>query len=187
MKPHERTIDNPLHNPNDILHECATKILNRSRKSPPHDHITFQCRKPTYSKILDNLWIGGAPPPQANVGEFFDCLVLCAHEYQPDCFPDIQIAFAPMRDDGLTIHKEDAVQAVKAAGKTIRWMNQGLRVLVTCYQGRNRSGLVTALALCKGEPALSPEEAVNKIRSSRGSDALANSGFVKFLKTFVEG
>ena len=142
MKPHERAPNNPLNNPNDMLHECAVKVFNKSRKPIPYNHISFQCRQPTYSKILDNLWIGGAPPPQANVGEFFDCLVLCAHEYQPDCFPDIQVAFAPMRDDGLLISKEDAMQAVKAAGKTIRWMDQGLKVLVTCYAGRNRSGLV---------------------------------------------
>jgi len=173
--------NNPLKNPKDELHDSAVRVFNRDRKPLPYNHITFDCRYPTFSRVLDNLWIGGAPPPQAKVGDFFDCLILCAHEYQPDCFSDIQIAFAPMRDDGLMISKEDAIQAVKAAGKAIRWTNSGLKVLITCYAGRNRSGLVTALTLCKGPAAMSPVEAVAKIKSVRGPDALANLGFVRML------
>jgi hypothetical protein len=184
MEPHECALDNPLNNPDDILHGCAVKVFNKSRKPIPYNHISFQHRQSTYSKILDNLWIGGAPPPQANIGQYFDCLVLCAHEYQPDCFPDIQVAFAPMRDDGLLISHNDALQAVKAAGKTIKWMDQGLKVLVTCYAGRNRSGLVTALTLCKGPMAMPPVKAIAKIKSVRGPDALSNLGFVRFIMSF---
>lgn len=174
--------ENPLRNPSDPLHGQAVEVFQRERKPLTADHIIFKYRPPTFSKITENLWIGGAPSPRAKVGEFFDCLVLCAREYQvPDCFQDIQVALAPMHDNGLSITKKEMVTAVKAAGKVAGWIDSGLKVLVTCYSGLNRSGLVIALALCNCSLKLSPDEAVTLIRKNRGPDALSNSAFVKFL------
>jgi len=59
-----------------------------------------------------------------------------------------------------------------------RW-KQGDRVLVRCQAGLNRSGLVTALIMIKD--GLTPQEAINTIRESRGPDALFNENFHAWL------
>ena len=59
-----------------------------------------------------------------------------------------------------------------------RW-KQGDRVLVRCQAGLNRSGLVTALIMIKD--GLTPQEAINYIRESRGPDALFNENFHAWL------
>jgi protein-tyrosine phosphatase len=59
-----------------------------------------------------------------------------------------------------------------------RW-KQGDRVLVRCQAGLNRSGLVTALMMIKD--GLTPIEAINCIRESRGPDALFNENFHAWL------
>ena len=59
-----------------------------------------------------------------------------------------------------------------------RW-KQGDRVLVRCQAGLNRSGLVTALIMIKD--GLTPIEAINTIRDSRGPDALFNENFHAWL------
>ena len=59
-----------------------------------------------------------------------------------------------------------------------RW-KAGDRVLVRCQAGLNRSGLVLALILIKD--GLAPQEAINRIRENRGSDALFNADFHNWL------
>jgi protein-tyrosine phosphatase len=59
-----------------------------------------------------------------------------------------------------------------------RW-KQGDRVLVRCQAGLNRSGLVLALILIRD--GLEPAEAINRIRESRGPDALFNENFHAWL------
>lgn len=59
-----------------------------------------------------------------------------------------------------------------------RW-KQGDRVLVRCQAGLNRSGLVTALIMIKD--GLTPQEAINCIRDSRGPDALLSENFYAWL------
>ena len=59
-----------------------------------------------------------------------------------------------------------------------RW-KAGDRVLVRCQAGLNRSGLVLALILIKD--GLTPQEAINRIRENRGSDALFNADFHNWL------
>ena len=59
-----------------------------------------------------------------------------------------------------------------------RW-KAGDRVLVRCQAGLNRSGLVLALILIKD--GLTPQEAINRIRENRGSDALFNADFHDWL------
>jgi len=55
----------------------------------------------------------------------------------------------------------------------------GFRILVTCAQGRNRSGLVVALALL--ELGASPKDAIGAVRQARGPHALSNAWFVKLI------
>jgi protein-tyrosine phosphatase len=118
------------------------------------------------------------------VCDYFDGLVLCAYEYQPGCFPDVSTIWAPIRDDGSPMTREEQIEAVKAAGKVIRLIKEGMRVLVTCYAGLNRSGLVCTIVLCKGPSQMDVDDAIELIKEARGSYALSNSDFVDFLRAF---
>ncbi len=56
-----------------------------------------------------------------------------------------------------------------------------LTVLVHCEEGRNRSALITALYLIRFKGAR-PEEVIELIREKRGSSALYNGNFVRYLR-----
>ena len=72
--------------------------------------------------------------------------------------------------------------AGEAGRATAGWIRRGKRVLVTCRQGRNRSGWVTGIALIElGVPA---KKAIAAIRHVRGDDALDNAGFVEALHKY---
>lgn len=159
-----------------------TKQFRRHKCIP--EHGGFQYRDSTFSQLTDNLWMGGAPSPFARVCDYFDGVVLCAHEYQPNCFPDVETIWAPIRDDGSRMTRQEQIYAVKAAGKVIRLINEDQRILVTCYAGMNRSGLVCALVLCKGPDQMNIDDAIELIKTARGSYALGNSDFVSFLRAF---
>lgn len=144
-------------------------------------------------RVLDGLWIGNAPPivsmheraaPARPLLVDFDTLVLCASEYQPDpgLFAIEDVICAPMDDSFTPVNRRHAGIAVRTARRVIDRLIQDKRVLVTCLAGRNRSGLVCALALCFGPPRMSPKEAVASVRACRGPHALANPFFVKFLE-----
>jgi len=158
------------------------KQIRRKRFIP--DYGGFQYRDSTFSKLTNNIWMGGAPSPFVRICDYFDGLALCAHEYQPNCFPDVSIIRAPIRDDGSPMIRQEQIDAVKAAGKIIRLVNEDKRILVTCYAGMNRSGLVCAISLCKGPDKINVENAIELIRKARGEYALSNSDFVDFLRIF---
>jgi len=102
------------------------------------------------TRITKGLWMGSKPQTGSAVKRSgFDLLVLCAEEYQPKAkeFPGVEVIHAPFDDNdiGPLPHEEQiARKAAKRVGNALR---SGLNVLVTCQQGRNRSGLVTGLAL----------------------------------------
>jgi protein-tyrosine phosphatase len=136
-------------------------------------------------RIHGNLWIGSAPPIGHTVAQHFDCLVLSAMEYPPHagCFPRVETLSVSLNDDGSPMQKHEMAEAVRAAGKVISWLRARKRVLVTCHAGLNRSGVICALALCKGK-GMAPENAVNAIREARGPNALRNQYFLDFLSAY---
>jgi len=79
----------------------------------------------------------------------FDMLILCAMEYQPPAamYPDVEVVHAPNDDPDREPTRAELDIARAAAGRAARWILRGKSVLVTCQQGRNRSGLVSAFAL----------------------------------------
>lgn len=121
----------------------------------------------------------------------FHLLVICAQEQPETCPIDekiyrrsgTRILFAPNNDNGEPPTREQLHIASKAAGEVARAFLKDEHVLVTCMQGRNRSGLVTALALCSiyGVPGRKAVETVRRMR--KGAPALTNDEFVKFLHT----
>jgi hypothetical protein len=139
--------------------------------------------KPGYGYVCPNLAIGSKPPIGRPLP--FDVLVLTAWEVikfypgyaSPESFPGTRVLYVPL--DDATIPLSEATRALDAGRKVATYVRHGKRVLVTCNQGRNRSGLVTAFALMDlGYPST---ESVRRIRKARGDDALSNDFFVRLL------
>ena len=150
--------------------------------------IVLFSKPATASRVSGNLWVGSAPPMGSGVSRAFDCLVLAAVEYQldPAFFRGVEVLAAPLNDDGTPITMEEMATAVRAAGRVISWLAAGKRVLVTCHMGRNRSGLIAALALCMGPGKVPSEAAVAAVRAARGPAALSNGHFTGFLKAYCD-
>jgi protein-tyrosine phosphatase len=112
----------------------------------------------------------------------FEVLVLCAEEWQPSSehFPGVEVIYAPFDDDhsGPLPPRQQRI-AFDAAQKTAQALTAGKKTLVTCWAGRNRSGLVSALALASvsGEH---PAAAGDMIRDVRDG-ALTNMQFLSLL------
>lgn len=113
----------------------------------------------------------------------FGALVLCAMEHQPSSvrFPGLAVYHAPIDDAELSMR--EATIACAAARFVCANVLAGRRVLVTCQQGRNRSGLVVALALhlLTGYPGRAVVNVVQRRRQSPGGPALVNPSFVGYL------
>jgi protein-tyrosine phosphatase len=134
------------------------------------------------NRIIDNLWMGSAPPEGDELCVDFDCLVLCAVEYQPTDFPGLEVERIELYDDGLNLlTKEQMRKAIKLASGIVNKLKDGKRVLITCYQGLNRSGLIVALSIMLFRN-MTPEQAILTIRENRSPIALCNPDFVDFIK-----
>lgn len=104
----------------------------------------------------------------------FEVVVLCAEEWQPD-LPGVEVIHAGFDDDHSGLDEAQVNIAKRAAAKTARRISQGRKTLVSCWAGRNRSGLVSALALA-ATSGIHPQEAGELIRSKRAG-ALTNMAF----------
>ena len=134
------------------------------------------------SRIISKLYQGAIPPE----GPWLACngfrlLVLCAKEYQPSRshFPNLCVIHAPNDDSGRPPTPREITIARHAAEYVAHAVRSGHRTLVTCAMGLNRSGLVTALALCEltGAP---PWHCVDLVRKKRPG-ALQNPHFVRTI------
>ncbi len=125
---------------------------------------------------------GGKPPTGSHVKRAgFDMLILCAEEYQPPAamFSGIEVVHAPNDDPDRQPTRAELAIASAAAGRAARWVLRGKSVLVTCQQGRNRSGLVSALAL-HYMTGMDGEMAALCVRARR-KNALTNKWFWREL------
>jgi hypothetical protein len=134
------------------------------------------------TRIAPGLYQGSAPPHGSAVRECgFTTLVLCAQEIQPGSvdFPGVTVVHAPNSDDGTRITQAQWQTAIQAAEIVARRVRGGERVLVTCAAGRNRSGLVSALALHL-LTGISGAEAARLVKAQR-HNALTNRWFMSAL------
>lgn len=116
----------------------------------------------------------------ATEGPRFGTLVLCAEELPlpaRDDMPGVRIVDARIDDSELSLR--EAWTAEGAAGRVVRDLTEGRSVLVTCFAGRNRSGLVVGLALRR--MGVRGADAVGLVRQARGPSALSNESFVRYL------
>ena len=110
----------------------------------------------------------------------FDVLVLCAMELQQR--PDelgLRTLRCPLNDDGTPMTRREWHNAVRTADEVVQLLLRGARVLITCAQGRNRSGLVAGIVLYRTS-GLSGAECVRHIQQRRPG-ALTNEHFVAAL------
>jgi protein-tyrosine phosphatase len=118
---------------------------------------------------------GSAPSPHVRLP--FDVVVLAAQEYQPD-LPGYIVLHVPL-DDGPPPDQVTRLRIRSAAQKVSDHVQLGNRVLVTCWHGRNRSGVIAGLALVKlGIPR---ELAVSRIQRLR--NGLSNP----YFRAMVQG
>ncbi|OIJ69190.1 protein phosphatase [Streptomyces mangrovisoli] len=138
-----------------------------------------------WNEIVPGLWMGGhefrgrsGQPEFAVVRDEFDLVqtLLRLPGYGPA--PGVEHHVWPIPDGPL-----DGTQlagVMRLARAACDALDDGRRVLVRCYHGYNRSGLVVAQALVhRGRSA---EEAVRLIRARRSPWALHNDLFVEYLR-----
>ena len=129
-------------------------------------------KPPDYHYLLSNrLLAQGSAPPSAP-GMPFDVIVLAAMEYQPPMPGGYTILRVPL-DDGPPPDKVTRFRIRHAAREIADRVRRGERVLVTCWQGRNRSGVLAGLALV--DLGMPPAHAVSRIQTLR--DGLTNDHF----------
>ncbi|MFB6956592.1 protein phosphatase [Streptomyces sp. NPDC056309] len=139
-----------------------------------------------WSEIVPGLWMGGHEF-RANSGQLelavvrdeFDLVqtLLKLPGHGPD--PGVEHHVWPIPDGPL-----DGTQlagVMRLARAACDALDQDRRVLVRCYSGYNRSGLVVAHALVR--QGRSAEEAIRLIRARRSPWALHNELFVDYLRT----
>jgi protein-tyrosine phosphatase len=128
-----------------------------------------------YSYLLrgGQLAQGSAPPRAVRLP--FDAVVLAAKEYQPN-LPGHDVLHVPLNDGPPPTRAERALIR-RSANEVARRVRAGQRVLVTCWQGRNRSGVIAGLALV--ELGLPGAQAAQRIRQAR--NGLTNPYFLEMV------
>lgn len=143
----------------------------------------------TANRIVDGLFQGGFPPPGDGLKQSgINVLVLCAKEWQDaSAYPGVNVILAPGDDDRRPERLARFVDGWKRAGHEVaECVKAGNAVLVTCMQGLNRSGMVTAFAL-RELTGMSGKNIVVHIQKHR-ENALFNETFAKYIEdSFPEG
>ena len=129
-------------------------------------------------RIAPGLYIGSAPAEETKLP--FDILVLAAKEYQPrEAFAHIAVVHVPLDDNFDHMTRDEVAAAIHVGRNVAVWLRKGQRVLVTCMAGKNRSGLISALAL-RYRYAANATTAIQAVRRAR-LGALSNPRFVELI------
>lgn len=129
----------------------------------------------TWDEIVPGLFQGDFPDGDVDWSQFDDVVTMSNAAPSPQLPADGLWLHVPIWDGEM---EEPA--AVRDAARTVaERVGAGRRVLVHCWAGLNRSGVVAARALMfMGVPV---DEAIAAVRAARGSDALFNEHFVAWL------
>lgn len=131
------------------------------------------------TEILPGLWMGPAPSPEHALVRGYDLVALTASDYQP---PQTDFRARLLRmpiDDSLQPTTEELMWAFLTGRRVALGVADGKKTLVSCRMGKNRSGLVTALA-ARELLGITGAEAAHLVRRRRPI-ALSNPSFVNFL------
>jgi protein-tyrosine phosphatase len=135
-----------------------------------------------YNQVASRLYQGGAVDSAQPYSQF-DAIVLCAQEHQPRLrrFKGVTIR-APFADTAYPTATERRI-AIRAAREVAKRLHSGETVLVACWAGLNRSGLVVGLAL-RMATRRHPESIIRAIRNARSEKALSNPAFERIVRGF---
>lgn len=142
---------------------------------------------PLFSEILPRLFMGGTAngdtiyePQGPNVRREdlpFDSIMTMYYASRPADWNIQELRYA-IKDSHLgDVNLDRLLRAVQWGHE--QWAIRGDRLLVRCQGGLNRSGLVMALILIRN--GMSAGEAIDMIRTKRGSYALYNNEYVTWL------
>ena len=133
-------------------------------------------------KIVERLFQGGRPPPGDGLKKAgIDVLVLCAQEWQDETlYPGLIVIQAPGDDDTRHHRMMQFIDEWKfASDLVVDHIRAGHNVLVTCMAGQNRSGIVSAMAVCT-LTGCSGKDAVELVMKCR-PHALNNTTFAQYV------
>lgn len=122
-----------------------------------------------FSWINQYLAQGSYPGPPESAWKYADVLVLCAEEHQPRVKvpKGKKVLRFPIDDDIYRpIPPPVAEYAHQLAAELAKYIRAGKKVLVTCAQGVNRSGLISALTLMHAY-GMTGRRAIDLLRSKR--------------------
>lgn len=142
---------------------------------------------------LDFDWImpnqlaqGSYPQPlRAPYDHGFDVVVFSAMELQPKRFrpPRGTVILIPMDDTEYSpITWDDHKKLSQISSQLARHVKGGRKVLTTCAQGRNRSGLLSALTMVR--LGHDPKKAIATVKAKRNApsgEALSNIMFERYI------
>lgn len=137
------------------------------------------------TRLMHRFYLGSAP--SKNPG--FTYIVLCAKEYQPSrhLYKPAKILRIPLSDSTKPISSRLRNKLDDCAQTIAHKWGRGHRILVSCIMGRNRSALVSSLALAQ-ITGHHPAEAARHIRNTRtdisGVPALQNHTFWSYLQNY---
>jgi protein-tyrosine phosphatase len=135
-----------------------------------HSAIPF-----TWNEVVPGLFQGDFPEGDVDWSPFDDVISMSTTAPSPRLRPDGLWLHLPIPDGPM----EDPDVVREVARTVAERVTAGRRVLVHCYAGLNRSGVVSARALMfMGVPV---PEAIARVRAARGEDALFNGHFVAWL------
>ena len=129
----------------------------------------------TWAEVAPGLYQGDFPDGDVDWSPFDDVISMSSAAPSPRLRPDGLWLHVPI-DDGPLEEPEVVRETARTVAERVR---AGRRVLVHCWAGLNRSGVVAARALMfMGVPAA---DAIAAVRAARGEDALFNGAFVAWL------
>lgn len=118
-----------------------------------------------YSYLLASGLLAQGSKPPVGVPLPFDTIVLAAEEYQPHMPGAFEVLHVPLDDSGPPPTAHERRLIYENASRIARRVRAGRRVLVTCWQGRNRSGVLSGLALRElGVPGIEAARLIQRIR-----------------------
>ena len=162
----------------------ATDMLRFPLCSPLSDNLITGAAlaKGDYNWIATGLAQGSYPEPPESAFEHFDVVVFAAEELQPNIQapPGCYLFKLPMDDDIYRPVPPEVGQVLhQTAHALASYLAAGNKVLTTCAQGRNRSGILTALTMMYAFDM--PAKDVISIIQRKRSYALSNTMFTQWL------
>lgn len=137
----------------------------------------------TLSEILPDLWMGGFPRDGGTIAPALAELridhVLSATFDRPRV-PGATLTSVPFLD--IALPKDLSVQHA-GAREAATLIRAGKRVYVSCGHGHDRSGLLVGMILRELFPQMNGAEIVAFIRARRGSAALHNRRFERYVRS----